>query len=124
MTDSFAFEYTIHVQKYGSLARGVRFTRTDEGVKVTAADAELESVDMIAPESYAAFNALLGAPNDADNIDTAKVAVEAGKPNEVEHAVRETGTRVFSWADWDSDFYGVGQSGAADDSTKPEPYSY
>ena len=104
--DTFEFEYTIHVQRYGTIARGVKMTRTDEGVKVHADDAELESVDLIAPDAFARFNEALGAEPDADVIETARVAVANGRARDIEAAVREVGTRLFSWADWDSGFYG------------------
>lgn len=122
MTDTFQFEYTITVRKYGSIVRGVKFTRTDEGVTVHADDAELESVDLIAPDAYARFNEMLGADPGADIIDTVIAAVAAGKQAEVEDAVRETGKREFGWADWDSDFYGFGQ--AESTRKQPTPYNY
>ncbi len=120
--NSFEFEYNIHVQVYGVIARSVKMTRTGEGVKVHADDAELESVDLIAPNSYAEFNKILGAAPDSDIIDSARAMVAAGKPSDVERAVRDVGKRLFSWADSGSGFYGFGQTENCQ--KQPTPYSY
>jgi hypothetical protein len=75
------------------------------GVQINLTDIEIESQRSMSANNFAAFNVALGAAPDADPIETARSAVEAHEPAEIEAAIRQNSIGQSAWVngfeDWE-----------------------
>ncbi len=103
---TFEFEYRAKGRELGEILRHVEMKIVEKwGVQINLNDAEIESQRLMGTENFAAFNLALGAAPDANPIETARAAVEADQPADVEIAIRQNSIGQNAWVnafeDWE-----------------------